>query len=68
MEQPLIQGIKTAFGGENYRTHSLSNGQVIIDPLHESKKQEIKQRLHSLASQGADNPGEGKRTRSLATR
>jgi hypothetical protein len=36
--------------------------------MNENKKQEAAERLNSLASQGASNPGESKRTRSLATR
>jgi ABC-type multidrug transport system ATPase subunit len=67
MDQPLIEG-QGVINGETYRTHSLSNGQVVIDPMGENKKVEAIERLNSLASQDFADPGAAKRTRSLATR
>ena len=66
MDQPLIE--QEGYGTTTYRTHSLSNGQVIIDPMAQAQMNQAVERLNSLASQGAENPGANKRTRSLATR
>ncbi len=70
MDRPLINAEEqaAATAGETYRTHSLSNGQVVIDPMNEAKRYEAQERLNSLASEGLADPGASKRTRSLATR
>jgi hypothetical protein len=66
MDQPLIgEGVDAI---ETYRTHSLNNGNVVVENINQAKVDQANERLASLASQGIENPGATKRTYSLATR
>ena len=68
MDQPLIGEGNINEPVESYRTHSLNNGNVVVDNINQAKIDQANERLASLASQGVVDPGQTKRTYSLATR